>query len=167
MFILIFMHTYNYAILSRSPSHYPPKSKSFRAIFHFKSKYFIFFQISHLIFSKSNAQFSGRSSKNFILKFLKYFFNFKIAIFSYFTISPLGVSHIFFLIKRASSYYQTGNAWISQKQSTVFNIILLKNLQFLIFIKNLVFSFFFFFFFFFFFIFFIFIIVIALKNYSI
>ena len=54
-----------------------------------------FFQISHLNFFKSNAQFSGRSSKNFFQKFLKYFFNFKIAIFSYFTISPLGVSHIF------------------------------------------------------------------------
>ena len=120
----------------------PLKANLLEQFFHFKSKYFIFFQISHLIFSKSNAQFSGRSSKNFILKFLKYFFNFKIAIFFilyYFTTRCF--TH-FFLIKRASSYYQTGNAWISQKQSTVFNIILLKNLQFLIFIKNLVFSFF-------------------------
>ena len=73
----------------------PLKANLLEQFFHFKSKYFIFFQISHLIFSKSNAQFSGRSSKNFFPKIFKVLFQFQNSNFSYFTISPLGVSHIF------------------------------------------------------------------------
>ena len=73
----------------------PLKAILLEQFFHFKSKYFIFFQISHLIFSKSNAQFSGRSSKNFFPKIFKVLFQFQNSNFSYFTISPLGVSHIF------------------------------------------------------------------------